>query len=133
MSASVPVSKLSVICARPAAVELDEKNRSPSIPVSCCSITWVTVEAVVSAEAPGKVAVTLTEGGAMPGYCATGRVMIASTPTPMIRIEITQAKTGRSMKKRAIARPCPPDFSVSPARSHPPGWCRLRPLRVPRA
>src|SRR5690606_26132298 len=44
----------------------------------------------------------VTEGGAIWGYCATGRLMIDSSPSPMIRIEITQAKTGRSIKKRAM-------------------------------
>lgn len=63
---------------------------------------WVTVLETVSAEAPGYCALILTEGGAICGYCATGNVKIESNPTPMMRIEITQAKTGRSMKNRAI-------------------------------
>ena len=45
-----------------------------------------------------------TEGGAISGYCATGSVQIESSPMPMMRIEITQAKTGLSMKKRAMKR-----------------------------
>ncbi len=40
----------------------------------------------------------LTEGGAMRGYCEIGSVRIARIPIPMMMIEITQAKTGRSMK-----------------------------------
>src|SRR3954468_10539739 len=42
------------------------------------------------------------DGGATRGYWATGRREIASTPNSMIRMETTQAKTGRSMKKRAM-------------------------------
>ena len=44
----------------------------------------------------------VTEGGAICGYCATGSVRMARMPMHMIRIEITQAKTGRSMKKRSM-------------------------------
>src|SRR3984885_13210844 len=42
-------------------------------------------------------------GGAMLGYCATGRVTTASPPASMITIAITHAKIGRSMKKLATA------------------------------
>src|SRR5580698_2185065 len=42
-------------------------------------------------------------GGAMLGYCATGRVTTASPPASMITIAITHAKIGRSMKKFATA------------------------------
>ena len=44
----------------------------------------------------------LMAGGAMAGYCATGSVVIASVPASMMTIAMTQAKTGRSMKKRDI-------------------------------
>ena len=47
----------------------------------------------------------LTEGGAIVGYWATGRVTIESAPASMIAMAITHANTGRSMKKRDIARP----------------------------
>ena len=36
----------------------------------------------------------------MAGYCAMGSVNTASTPTIMMMIAMTQAKIGRSMKKR---------------------------------
>ncbi len=42
----------------------------------------------------------LTDGGAMRGYCEIGSAKMARTPIPMMMIEMTQAKTGRSMKKR---------------------------------
>ncbi|MET3819650.1 hypothetical protein ABID76_002294 [Burkholderia ambifaria] len=44
----------------------------------------------------------LTTGGAMSGYCATGSARIANAPPSMMKSAITHAKTGRSMKKRAM-------------------------------
>jgi hypothetical protein len=41
-------------------------------------------------------------GGAMLGYCATGRFLMDSTPANMMMMAITQAKTGRLIKKLAI-------------------------------
>ena len=68
--------------------------------------------ATVWAEAPGYCALIRTEGGAICGYCAIGSVRIDRTPIPMMRIEITQAKTGRSMKNRAmISVPVPAGYS----------------------
>src|SRR5689334_15416037 len=43
-----------------------------------------------------------TLGGAMSGYCSTGRVRIPAIPASMIAMAMTQAKTGRSMKMRLI-------------------------------
>ncbi len=51
----------------PAELEVELKYSRLSMPVSCCSITWVTVDSIVSALAPGYVAVTVTWGGAMSG------------------------------------------------------------------
>ena len=42
------------------------------------------------------------DGGAMLGYCAIGKLRIEIMPASMITIATTQAKIGRSMKKRAI-------------------------------
>ncbi|WP_448206766.1 TetR/AcrR family transcriptional regulator C-terminal domain-containing protein [Azospirillum sp. sgz302134] len=39
-----------------------------------------------------------TVGGAIFGYCSTGRRRIASAPASMMTMAMTQAKTGRSMK-----------------------------------
>jgi hypothetical protein len=41
-----------------------------------------------------------TCGGAMAGYCMMGRFTTASAPASIITSAITQANTGRSMKKR---------------------------------
>ena len=68
-----------------------------------CSMTCVTPSSSVFADAPGYLAVMLIVGGAMAGYCATGSVAIASAPASMMTIAMTQAKTGRSMKKRDMA------------------------------
>ena len=43
-------------------------------------------------------------GGVMSGYWAIGRAIIAISPTRTMTMEMTQAKTGRSMKNRASTR-----------------------------
>ena len=45
-----------------------------------------------------------TEGGAMRGYCSTGRRRIESPPISMMVRARTQAKTGRSMKNLDMGR-----------------------------
>src|SRR5690625_1457352 len=47
----------------------------------------------------------LMVGGAMVGYMDTGRTAMARPPASMMRMAMTQAKTGRSMKKFAISAP----------------------------
>src|SRR5207237_6878323 len=59
-----------------------------------------TVCSSTCAEAPGYKAVTVTTGGAISGYCATGSTRIAASPAMMMNTESTAAKIGRSMKKR---------------------------------
>jgi hypothetical protein len=44
-----------------------------STPLICCSIGATTVSATVSALAPGYCPDTLMVGGAISGYCATGK------------------------------------------------------------
>ena len=44
-----------------------------------------------------------TEGGAMLGYWATGRLKIDKVPASITMMAMTQAKIGRSMKKRDMA------------------------------
>src|ERR1041385_4773175 len=44
----------------------------------------------------------LTVGGVISGYCATGNVVIAISPTNTITIDITIAVTGRFIKVSAI-------------------------------
>src|SRR5438067_5793347 len=46
------------------------------------------------------MACTVTTGGAISGYCAIGRLLIAARPASTMKIERTAAKIGRSMKKR---------------------------------
>ncbi len=53
MSGSVPVSKVRVISLRPDELDVELKYSRLSMPVSCCSITWVTERSAVSALAPG--------------------------------------------------------------------------------
>src|SRR5690606_41224504 len=53
MSGSVPVSKVRVIDTRPDELEVELKYSRLSMPVSCCSMTWVTACSAVRASAPG--------------------------------------------------------------------------------
>ncbi|MOA21114.1 hypothetical protein D3C78_1415920 [compost metagenome] len=53
MSGSVPVAKVRVTVALPAASLLDDMYIRPSRPFIFCSITWVTVSCTVLASAPG--------------------------------------------------------------------------------
>src|SRR5512147_2747139 len=75
------------------------------MPFMRCSMTCVTVSSSVLDEAPGQEVETLTWSGAMAGYWETGRRTIESAPASITRMPITQAKIGRSMKKRATALP----------------------------
>ena len=65
-------------------------------------MTCVTVSSIVFAEAPGYAAVTLIAGGTMLGYCAMGSRTIESAPATMMRMAMTHANTGRSMKNLDI-------------------------------
>ena len=58
----------------------------------------VTVCSTVSALAPMYVAVTVTVGGAICGYCAIGSVGIVMSPTNTMKSEQTDAKIGRRRK-----------------------------------
>src|SRR5579864_7802463 len=70
-----------------------------STPLICSSIGVTTVDATVSALAPGYWPVTLTMGGAILGYWAIGSRKNDTPPRITMMIEITAAKIGRSMKK----------------------------------
>src|SRR6267378_809426 len=87
------------------------------MPLIFCSITCVTVSSRVFAEAPGKVALMVTVGAAIAGYCATGSDRMASTPASIRTMAMTNAKIGRSMKNLAMAR--------APVRLLWPGGCGL--------
>ena len=62
----------------------------------------VTDSSSVFAFAPGYVAVMMTDGGAMVGYCEIGSWVIEIAPARMMNSASTQAKTGRSMKNFAM-------------------------------
>jgi hypothetical protein len=49
--------------------------------------------------------VTVTTGGEISGYWAIGSTRIAASPAMMMKIEMTAANTGRSMKKRENMTP----------------------------
>src|SRR6266404_5730557 len=74
------------------------------MPCSCCSIICVVVLSSVVASAPGKAAVTPICGGASAGNWAIGSERADNNPNKQTRIARTQAKIGRSMKKRDIDR-----------------------------
>src|SRR5436305_15179953 len=73
-----------------------------STPLICSSIGAITVVATTSALAPGYWPETLMIGGTISGYCAIGRRMNDTPPRMMNTIDSTEAKIGRSMKKREI-------------------------------
>src|SRR5262245_2036182 len=73
-----------------------------STPLICCSMGVTTVEATTSALAPGYCPETLMIGGAISGYCATGRRANDTAPRITKTMETTAAKIGRSMKKCEI-------------------------------
>src|SRR5580704_14790959 len=70
-----------------------------STPLICCSSGATTVAATTSALAPGYWPLTLTTGGAISGYWATGSRPTDTTPRMTKTTETTAAKIGRSMKK----------------------------------
>ena len=53
MSGLVPFWKVSVMFAEPSEADCEVKYKRLSRPVSCCSMTWVTVVSTVAALAPG--------------------------------------------------------------------------------
>src|SRR6185436_18946719 len=73
-----------------------------STPLICCSSGVTTVDATTSALAPGYCPVTFTVGGAMSGYCATGRRPNETNPRITNTRDTTPAKIGRSIKKREM-------------------------------
>src|SRR6516165_8399366 len=87
---------------RPSAVEFDDMYSMFSTPLICCSIGVTTVDATTSALAPGYWPETLMIGGAISGYCATGRRVKETPPRMTKTIDTTAAKIGRSMKKCEI-------------------------------
>src|SRR5512134_3670995 len=83
-----------------------------STPFTCVSIGAATACATVSESAPGKLADTVTVGGAIGGYCSTGRPTSAARPASVTTIERTLAKIGRRMQKSEITG-CAPGQSLA--------------------
>jgi hypothetical protein len=79
----------------------------PSTPLICSSIGATTVVATTCAFAPGYWPETLIVGGAISGYCATGRLTKLTSPSSTMMIETTEAKIGRSMKKCDMGNAAP--------------------------
>ena len=96
----MPGRNVTVIVVSPSAVFDDDRYSMFSTPLISCSSGAATVSAMVSAEAPGNTAVTATDGGAISGYCASGRNCSEKMPISVITTEITPAKIGLSIKKR---------------------------------
>src|SRR5882762_1579860 len=65
--------------------------------MTCTTVSWTVV-----ADAPGYVVLICTEGGAIGGYCSIGSATIDKAPATIIRIAMTIAKIGRSMKNLAM-------------------------------
>ena len=74
VSRLVPSLKVTASDMAPSLVDCDVMYSMLSTPLTSCSIGVATVLATISAEAPGYEAVTEIEGGAISGYCATGRL-----------------------------------------------------------
>ena len=125
MSRLVPRSKLTWMEKRPSAVEFEYMYSMFSTPLICCSSGVTTVEATTSALAPGYWPETLMTGGAISGYCATGRRAKATPPRITKMIETTAAKIGRSMKKCEMRI-----YDIS-GRGLAPGLSRPLPRRGP--
>ena len=104
---SVPIAKVTVRLYPPSLVDCDDMYSMFSTPLTCCSTGAATVSATTRALAPGYEQLTCTVGGVMSGYWAIGRTSAASPPSRTMMIEMTQAKIGRSMKKRASIEPVP--------------------------
>src|SRR5580698_3316836 len=71
-----------------------------SVPLICSSSGVATVSATVSGLAPGKSAVTTTDGGTTSGYSEIGSCVIEIRPARKMATEMTPAKIGRSIKNR---------------------------------
>ncbi len=131
-----PISNVAVIVSWPFEAAVELKYDRFSTPESCSSIGAATVRASVSALAPGYVAVIVTVGGEISGYCEIGSTREATSPAMTKMMAMTDAKIGRAMKKRDITcflqepRTRPSPAPQPPAASHPAG---ARPVRRARA
>jgi hypothetical protein len=95
----VPSANVTVSWSEPSLLHWLDMYSMFSTPLSCCSMGVAMLSETTRALAPGYLEVMTTVGGAISGYCEIGSVNIAIAPTRMVTIEMTAAKTGRSMKK----------------------------------
>ena len=103
-SMSVPISNVIVMANRPLVSALELKYSKPSKLCSFSSMGAATVFINVSTFAPGYVAVTITVGGVILGYCSIGNCIAAANPARTMKIDNTDANIGRSIKKRVMAK-----------------------------
>src|SRR6478752_2748399 len=126
MSGLVPSLNVTVRVYVPSLVDWDDMYIIPSTPLTCSSIGAATVSRTVRALAPGYEAVTTMVGGVTSGYWATGRVTRATAPARVMTMDRTEAKIGRSMKKREITPT--PRFETTAGSFHglpPRGVCQV--------
>src|SRR4051812_13246290 len=95
-----PCLKVTVRLYEPSLVHCDDMYSIPSTPLTCCSMGAAIACETTSALAPGKLQSTWTTGGEIDGYCAKGSVNTETPPARVMTIDSTEAKIGRSMKKR---------------------------------
>ena len=95
---SVPTSNVTVSLYVPDDEDVELIYIIPSTPFTCCSIGIPTVCAIVSALAPGYIAVTCTVGGVIEGYWSIGNTKSDTPPATRSNSDSTVAKIGRSMK-----------------------------------
>src|SRR2546430_367154 len=101
MLGSVSMSNVTVNAMVPSLALVDCMYSMSSTPFICCSSGVATDCSTVTASAPVKVPLTMIWGGMIDGYCATGRLRIASRPAGTVMIEMTIATMGRPVKKPA--------------------------------
>ena len=104
MSGFVPGANVSVMVAGPESSVVDDRYSKWSSPLICCSITCVTVFSTVSADAPGIGRADLDRRRRDRRILRDRQREDRRPPASMIRIAMTIAKIGRSMKNLAMRR-----------------------------
>src|ERR1700748_204890 len=75
-----------------------------STPFNCCSSGVATDCSIVVASPPVKVVLTMICGGTICGNCASGSLLMETSPASTVTMEITIATIGRLTKNLAIGR-----------------------------
>src|SRR5579883_1614081 len=102
MFTSIPCSKVTFNVYEPSLVQYEDMYIMPSTPLTCCSMGAAIDSATSLALAPGYWQRTDTEGGEICGNWASGKLKAAMPPARVMKMDNTEAKIGRSMKKREI-------------------------------